>query len=403
MKRELIIPDGWELIKLGDYFEFKNGINFGKNENGFEIEVLGVGDFKDKFYADFSNLSIHHVNSTKNMTKIEKGDLLFVRSNGNKELIGRVLFVKNINRDIYYSGFVIKGSCNQEKMHNEYIARFCSSFYVMKQYLIKGGGSNINNLSQAILSDVDVLLPPYNEQQKLNNILLTWDKAIELKEKLIEEKKKQKNVLMKKLLTGKVRLPRFDGETKLTEIGKFIKECNSRNKDKLETRVLSVTNKQGFILQEEQFDRIVASKDLSNYKVVHKNQFAYNPSRVNVGSIDLLLNFDSGLLSPMYVVFECKEGLDTDYLYHFLKSEMFLNIIPNLLQGSVRDSLSFDSLKLVKLFIPSLHEQKEIATRLNTATKEITLLKQELQALTLQKKALSKLLLTGVVRAPQPK
>lgn len=172
----------------------------------------------------------------------------------------------------------------------------------------------------------------------------------------------------------------------------------TKNKDDKETRVLSVTNRQGFILQEDQFDRIVASKNLTNYKIIKKGQFAYNPSRVNVGSIDLLTNFESGLLSPMYVVFQCKKELLSDYLYHFLKSDTFLNIIPNLLQGSVRDSLSFDSLGLVRLFIPTIEEQSAIAERFNLFDKEILLLEKEVEYLREQKKGLMQLLLTGIVR-----
>ncbi|MPM96542.1 hypothetical protein SDC9_143706 [bioreactor metagenome] len=132
--------------------------------------------------------------------------------------------------------------------------------------------------------------------------------------------------------------------------------------------------------------------------MVVNGQFAYNPSRINVGSIDLLTKFDSGLLSPMYVVFDVKEGLVKEYLFQFLKSSLFLNYIPKLLQGSVRDSLSFDALQLVKLFIPTVEEQREIADVLSTADKEIDLLEKELEALKQQKKGLMQLLLTGIVR-----
>lgn len=119
---------------------------------------------------------------------------------------------------------------------------------------------------------------------------------------------------------------------------------------------------------------------------------------MNVGSIDLLNNFDSGLLSPMYVIFECCDELDKDYLYQFLKSNMFLNYIPKLLQGSVRDSLSFEALQQVKLFIPEISQQKEIAKILKTADKEIELLQHEIDLLKQQKKGIMQLLLTGIIR-----
>ena len=100
----------------------------------------------------------------------------------------------------------------------------------------------------------------------------------------------------------------------------------------------------------------------------------------------------------MYVIFECCDELDKDYLYQFLKSNMFLNYIPKLLQGSVRDSLSFEALQQVKLFIPEISQQKEIAKILKTADKEIELLQHEIDLLKQQKKGIMQLLLTGIIR-----
>ena len=252
--------------------------------------------------------------------------------------------------------------------------------------------------------DVENLKIPYpqnmEERKKIGAILSTWDKAIKLKEKLIEQKKLQKKGLMQKLLNGEVRP--FGSNSKVTKVRLkgLIKEIKLRNKNNKITRILSVTNSKGFIEQSEQFDRQVASKDLSNYKVVKYGQFAYNPSRVNVGSIDLLTKFEEGVLSPMYVVFTTvKEKLLPEYLYQFLKSKEFFNQIKSLLQGSVRQNLSFDALELIKLYVPNdLNEQKEIVKILSTADTEIALLEQELEALKQQKKGLMQLLLTGKVR-----
>jgi type I restriction enzyme, S subunit len=243
-------------------------------------------------------------------------------------------------------------------------------------------------------------IPPKDESNRIGEIFSTWDKAIELKEKLIEQKKELKKGLMQKLLNGEARP--FGSNSKVTKVRLrgLIKEIKLRNKNNKITRILSVTNSKGFIEQSEQFDRQVASKDLSNYKVVKYGQFAYNPSRVNVGSIDLLTKFEEGVLSPMYVVFTTvKEKLLPEYLYQFLKSKEFFNQIKSLLQGSVRQNLSFDALELIKLYVPNdLNEQKEIVKILSTADTEIVLLEQELEALKQQKKGLMQLLLTGKVR-----
>lgn len=201
---------------------------------------------------------------------------------------------------------------------------------------------------------------------------------------------------MQQLLTGKKRLNGFGGEVKLKVVDPYLKEISERNKDLKITNVLSVTNSRGFINQADQFDRVVASEDATNYKIVRKWQFAYNPSRVNVGSLDLLRDFESGILSPMYVVFETNTShLLPYYFYYQLKTQWFYGHIPMFVQGSVRDSLSFDGLCSMKFFIPSIEEQTAIAQVLQAADKEISLLKAKAEKLREQKKGLMQVLLTG--------
>lgn len=146
------------------------------------------------------------------------------------------------------------------------------------------------------------------------------------------------------------------------KLGEYLEELSERHNasSNSDIPVLSVTNRPGFVVSEEFFDKKVFSKDLSNYKVVHKEQFAYNPSRVNVGSIARLKELNKGLLSPMYVVFKAKEGLDGSYLDYWISSQRFRNLVKASTQGSVRDSLNFSALAEFPFALPSKIEQKEI-------------------------------------------
>ena len=100
-----------------------------------------------------------------------------------------------------------------------------------------------------------------------------------------------------------------------------------------------------FIEQSEQFeDRIVASDDTSNYKVVKRNDFAYNPARINVGSIARLTTFEDGIVSPMYICFQAKQQILPEYLEYFFYTRYFHNEMLKRLEGSVRMCLSWDSL-----------------------------------------------------------
>jgi type I restriction enzyme S subunit len=287
---------------------------------------------------------------------------------------------------------------NNEKVIGSYLNYF-QVFIKPKltQTLLNGGAQPFLSLKQ--IQKLKVNIPPLPEQKAIAQVLSTADAGIRTTEKLIAQKELRKKWLMQQLLTGKKRLKGFGNKIEFRVIGQYLNEVSERNKDSKVSNVLSVTNSRGFINQSDQFDRSVASEDASNYKIVRKGQFAYNPSRVNVGSLDLLRNFEIGILSPMYVVFETNMAhLLPEYFYFQLKTQWFYGHIPMFVQGSVRDSLSFDGLCSMKFFVPSLEEQTAIAHVLQVADKEISLLKAKAEKLREQKKGLMQVLLTGKVR-----
>jgi type I restriction enzyme S subunit len=146
------------------------------------------------------------------------------------------------------------------------------------------------------------------------------------------------------------------------QLGGFIVEKSNRNKANEISDVFSVTNVEGFIRSTDFFKKEVFSKNTSNYKIVSKDQFAYNPSRVNVGSIDYLKHESDVIISPLYVVFECqKSKIFPEYLKRFLKSPLGNLRIRTKTKGAVRDTLSFKSLSTIKFPLPSLSDQKRIA------------------------------------------
>ena len=334
----------------------------------------------------------------KELYLVKDGDILFNRTSETPEEIG-LSAVYYGDEDVVFGGFVIRARPISNNIDNEF-KKFCFlTFKVRKQIIQRGQGAVRSNIGQSDLETVRISLPTFPEQRAIANYLTTWDNAISKTKKLIEQKQLRKKWLMQNLLTGKKRLEGFDEKIIFLKLKSFIKEVNNRNKEGEISKVLSVTNSRGFIIQSEQFDRVVASKDLSNYKIIRKGQFAYNPSRVNVGSLDLLNNFEEGLLSPMYVIFEVnKDMILSEYLYYQLKTHWFLGHIPQYVQGSVRDSLSFDGLQQMSIFIPSLKEQTSITNILQTADKEIRILQNKLDKLKEQKKGLMQQLLTGKIR-----
>lgn len=144
----------------------------------------------------------------------------------------------------------------------------------------------------------------------------------------------------------------------------------------------------------------MASKDISNYKIVEKGQFAYNPSRINVGSFARLDSFDWAIVSPLYTVFSISEAqkLHSDFFMAWMQSDMVAQRITLSTQGSVRDSVSFDALCSLNILLPPLEEQKAIAAVLSAADALIAQYEARLAHLQKQKKALMQQLLTGKIR-----
>ena len=131
-----------------------------------------------------------------------------------------------------------------------------------------------------------------------------------------------------------------------------------RNKAGEDIPVYSVTNTQGFC--RDYFGKEVASKDKSTYKIVPKGYFAYNPSRMNVGSVDWQRNEDRVIVSPLYNVFSVANELNQQYLYYYLKSDITLHRIKSIATGSVRDNLKFDMLSEFKINLPNVNKQISI-------------------------------------------
>ena len=163
-------------------------------------------------------------------------------------------------------------------------------------------------------------------------------------------------------------------------------QTSKRNKDNAIQTVLSVSNRQGLIQQSEQFEnRCIASEDTSNYKIVKRNDFAFNPARINVGSIARLITFEKGIVSPMYICFRTKDYTTPEYLDYFFESKLFFTEIQKRLEDSVRQCLSYEGLCNIPLFPPVIEEQRRIGKRLFTLVQKINLEMTFLEMLQKQK------------------
>ena len=162
-------------------------------------------------------------------------------------------------------------------------------------------------------------------------------------------------------------------------LGNYIQEYSVRNKSGKDIPVYSVTNTQGFC--RDYFGKEVASKDKTTYKIVPRGCFAYNPSRINVGSVDYQRYEDQVIVSPLYNVFEVSNEIDKQYLYYYLRSDVTLQHIKAVASGSVRDNLKLSMLCEFPIEIRTIAEQNQIVEILDKINKIIILYKKQLQQL----------------------
>lgn len=181
------------------------------------------------------------------------------------------------------------------------------------------------------------------------------------------------------------------------KIGDFAKNVNKKCKDNFELPVVSVTKYKGIVPSLEYFKKQIYSKDLSNYKVIKRNQFAYATIHLDEGSIGYLNLFDEALLSPMYTVFEVDESeIDIIYLYNLLKSNNLMKKYQRLGLGSVdrRKSIKFSDFANIIIELPPFKIQKKIAHILSSVDKAIEKTDQIIEKTVLLKKGLMQELLT---------
>ena len=183
------------------------------------------------------------------------------------------------------------------------------------------------------------------------------------------------------------------------KLGDFCREKSVKFDGKSQIPVLSVTKYDGFVSSLDYFNKQIFSRDLSSYKVVRKGQFTYATIHLDEGSLGLLSDYESGLISPMYTVFETTDELDSKYLFFLMKSDLYMRKYPALGQGSInrRASISFKSLSELAINSPPLPEQKKIASILTSVDEVIEKTQSQIDKLQdLKKGTMNELLTKGI-------
>lgn len=234
------------------------------------------------------------------------------------------------------------------------------------------GDGGRGGLNLSILGAYKIAFPEITEQLKISKLLVNLDQKINLLTKKKEALETYKKGLMQKIFSQELRFKREDGtdypDWVSTKIGNHTFKVSEKNKNSESLPIYSITNKGGFVPQSEQFEGVDSSErgyDISMYKIVGKNTFAYNPARINVGSFGYSANLDRVQISSLYVCFKVKPNLSPIYLLQFMSSFKFNKSVLRNVEGGVRQYLFYDNFKNIRIPLPSLNEQEKIVQALN--------------------------------------
>ncbi|GEM67167.1 type I restriction-modification protein subunit S [Sphingobacterium mizutaii NBRC 14946 = DSM 11724] len=395
----------WEVVKFNDLYDFKSTNSLSRDKLNYEVfnvKNIHYGDIHVKFKTifDVNKEHVPFINSDVDLSRIKddsyvrEGDVIIADASENYEDIGKSIEVININNERIISGlhtFLARRISNKNYLgYNSYY--FQTNNYRHQVYKI-AQGTKVLSLSSNRVAQLNIQLPSLPEQQNIADYLTTIDRKIELLEEKKTELTRYKKAMMQKLFSQEIRFKDENGndfaDWEEKRLGEVLFHVSKRNKNNSIQNVLSVSNTKGFISQGEQFENHrVASKDVTNYKVVSLGEFAYNPSRINIGSIALLKNFKEGIVSPMYVVFKVKEELNREFFNYLTKLKSFNDNIKKWSSGSVRETLNYEDLVLFKYSIPSLTEQQKIAKFLSAIDESIDKVSDQLAETQRFKKAM---------------
>ena len=307
---------------------------------------------------------------------VNNRDILLARTGAST---GKSYLYKKSDGKLYYAGFLIRVNVTT---HDPYFV--FSQLHTHRYWRwvsIMSARSGQPGINSQEYSSFPIYTTSIEEESKIAKLLSLLDERIATQNKIIEDLKKLKSAIIEIEYTPNAKTT--------SHIGDVIEQISKRNKNNAIQNVLSVSNRQGFIKQSDQFEnRNVASEDTSNYKIVEKNDFAFNPARINVGSISRLTTFEKGIVSPMYICFRTQENVAPEYIDYFFESKHFYCEIQKRLEGSVRQCLSFEGLCNIPISLPSLEMQQRIGKRLLTLGQKIKTETDLLELLNKQKQYL---------------
>ncbi|ADV48159.1 restriction modification system DNA specificity domain protein [Cellulophaga algicola DSM 14237] len=415
-KAQILVPklrfkefDGeWRMSQFGKLYKFYTTNSFSRDKLNYEsgkVKNIHYGDIHTKFQSYFylNNEYVPFVNDDLDLSKIKDeafckiGDLIIADASEDYADIGKTIEIIDINDEKVIAGLhTFLARPFSKETYIGFISYLLKSWNLRKQIMTIAQGTKVLGLSMGRFSQLKLNTPSLPEQQKIASFLSAVDEKIQQlnkKKTLLEQYKKG---VMQQLFSGDLRFKDENGgdfpdweENK--QLGTLTYKVGKKNKNNIQYPIYSINNQEGFRPQSEQFDGLDSNDrgyDISLYKIVDAETFAYNPARINVGSIGYSYDLKRVIVSSLYVCFKTKDTLEDLFLLAYLDTYSFQKDILRYEEGGVRQYLFYDNFSHIKIPLPTTQEQQKIANYLSAIDTKIETVNQQINKTQAFKKGL---------------
>ena len=375
----------YKLEEITDYVDYR-GKTPTKSESG--IFLVTAKNIK-KGYIDY-NCSKEFISEdvyedAMRRGKPKLGDVLLTT----EAPLGNVAQIDNENIALAQRVIKFRG---KENLNNYYLKQYFLSNIFQKTLVNKAIGTTVLGIQGKVLHKINLKIPSLEEQTKIANFLSNVDNIIEEQEGKVKDLEQYKKGMMQKIFKQEVRFKDENGEEypewEEKKLGEITIKTGYKNKENKKYIVYSISNKYGFIPQNQQFeDSRLDSLEKVDYKIVHEGDFAYNPARINVGSIGFLEK-GNGLVSSLYVCFRFESKMINKFFQQYFSTYDFHKNVLRNVEGGVREYLFYDNFSNIKVRFPCIEEQTKIANFLSNIDNIIEEENKKLEDLKLWKKGL---------------
>ncbi len=366
------------------------------------IPWLSVKDFcGDKKYVYNTEKSITEEGLNNSSTKLLHKDNIIISARGTVGELAMIPYDMAFNQSCF--GLIAKGNNDPHFV-----------YYLLKDKVrslkSQTQGSVFDTITKATFDRIECADYSEEDQRRIASILSSLDLKIELNNKINADLEEMAQAIFKNWFVdfepfkdGKFvdsELGMIPEGWKVGTLGDITKNKSAKVKERNDVKVLSPVTTGELVLSEEYFTKQVFSSSIAKYKIVNKGDFAYNPARVNIGSLGRNeFDFD-GCVSPVYVVFSVLDGYE-NYFDLFRKTDFFKDSVASLAIGGVRQSLSYDDLSSIEVIIPSENAVEEFNNLYNQMKKTIKANKLENSRLSLLRDTLLPRLMSGELEVPE--